>query len=131
MSGDHTRRPTHLGPPERYLIEQWGRMLREAFGRTPYLVGSLARNEPWRDVDVRLILDDHEFDRLTGGDDLRLQALNVAVSIWGQQATGLPIDFQFQPVTAANAESGGQPRHALGILAAARAVRVTTEGEPE
>lgn len=112
---EHNRRGTTLGPPERYLIEQWGRMLREAFGEHAYLVGSVARGEPWRDVDVRFLLDAEEFDRLTGGGDpLRLQALNVAISLWGQHMTGLPIDFQFQEAGAANAEFDGV-RSALGI----------------
>lgn len=116
---EHTRRGTSLGPPERYLIEQWGRMLHEAFGETPYLVGSVARSEPWRDVDVRLLLDADEFEHLTGDDPLRLQALNVAFSLWGQHMTGLPIDFQFQEVNAANDEFDGV-RSALGILAGRR-----------
>ncbi len=123
MSGEQRRRGTSLGPPERYLLEQWGRSVGEAFAgadfNTPFLVGSVLRGEPWRDVDVRLMLEADEFDRLTGGDPLRLQALNVAFSLWGQQATGLPIDFQFQNVDEANAEFDG-PRGALGILAGRR-----------
>ena len=44
---------------------------------------------------------------------VNIRALGVAFSIWGQKATGLPIDFQVQSVTEGNAIEG--KRHALGI----------------
>lgn len=117
MSG---RRGTSLSPPEAYLLNQWARTLAESFAEPdgcwnyPYLVGSVARAEPWRDVDVRLMLTSAEYDRLTYCGQ-RLQALNVAFSLWGQRATGLPIDFQFQDENRANAEFNGV-RIALGLV---------------
>lgn len=124
MATTERRRGSSLSPPEMFLLEQWGRTLYEAFGRPPYLVGSVARAEAWRDVDVRLMLDDDEYAALPA-----VQVLNVAISVWGQRATGLPIDFQFQNTTAINAETAGQPRNALGIRAAARASQDTERGE--
>ena len=83
-------RATSLGPQDIFLLDQWGRQLQEAFGETPYLVGSVARAaDNWRDVDVRML------DSLSAS-SLGRRTLNVALSLWGRQITGLPIDFQFQ-----------------------------------
>lgn len=65
----------------------------EAFKETPYLVGSVARaDRNWRDVDVRMlaVLGLSE-------EPLALRTLNLALSLWGKQVTGLPVDFQMQP----------------------------------
>lgn len=75
------RRSTSLSPPDRSLLEAWGRQLDEAFGELPYLVGSVARAEEWRDVDVRLMLDDDDFLTLVGEDQRRLPALNLSISL--------------------------------------------------
>lgn len=101
------RRATSLGPPEKFLLDQWASTVGEAFGHTPYLVGSVARGEDWRDVDVRVIMGTVLFGELTQNRPDQLAALNVAMSVWGQRATGLPIDFQFQEIEAANAKFDG------------------------
>ena len=108
------RRATSLSPPERFLLDAWGASLYRAFGCWAVLVGSVARAEPWRDVDVRLMLDAIRYEGLTGTDFDQHAALNVAFSLWGQRATGLPIDFQFQETDSANAEHNGR-RIPLGI----------------
>lgn len=111
-AGVSQRRATSLGPPERFLLEQWARTIAEAFGcGFPYLVGSVARDEAWRDVDVRLMMPAEEYAGLIAHD-----LLSAAVSVWGQLATGLPIDFQFQEITAANELYGGKRRIPLGML---------------
>ena len=103
------RRATTLSPQELFVLDQWGRQLHEAFGNTPWLVGSAERGENYRDVDVRM--------QLPWGEDVMspfaVYTLNVAISTWGRLVTGLPIDFQMQ------AEAGfkgydGKPRNALG-----------------
>lgn len=84
-------RATALGPHDIYLLDQWGRQLTEAFGETPYLVGSVVRAErEWRDVDIRM-------PECLGLSGLALRTVNLALSLWGRQVTGLPIDFQMQP----------------------------------
>jgi hypothetical protein len=40
--------------------------------------------------------------------------LTVTISQWMRTRTGLPVDFQFQPATFANARHKGN-RHALGL----------------
>lgn len=107
------RRATSLSPPEFFLLEHWGRTIRMSFGEPPYLVGSVARAEEWRDVDVRLMLSDDRFADLAPN-SRQLIALNVAMSMWGRHVTGLPIDFQFQDTTTTNAEHHGI-RNALGV----------------
>ncbi len=89
------RRATALGPHDIYLLDQWGRQLIEAFHETPYLVGSVARAEDnWRDVDLRMVIP----PGIATSDALMLRTLNLALSLWGRQVTGLPIDFQMQEV---------------------------------
>jgi hypothetical protein len=73
------------------------------FGETPYLVGSAMTRADFRDVDVRLILDDSIFDGHFADERFR-NGLNLAVSLWGESVTRLPIDFQIQRRTDANAE---------------------------
>lgn len=105
------RRATALGPTEVFVLRCWGRDLYDAFGAMPYLVGSVVRDEAWRDVDVRMMLDPDDPLLI---DRVRLTVLSHAVTMWGQRATGLPIDFQFQARDEANAEFKGN-RQALGI----------------
>lgn len=106
-----TRRATSLGPTEMFILRAWGVALRDSFGEMPYLVGSVVRAEPWRDVDVRMMLDP---DDPLLADRHRLITLSHAVTVWGQRVTGLPIDFQFQHRDEANAEHDGR-RHPLGL----------------
>lgn len=100
------------------------RLLVDAFGFGIYLVGSSQERRDYRDVDVRCMLPDDEFDRMfpgavgmgngTGRIDARLLATNLAFSAYLSQQSGLPVDFQFQRTTEANASFGGRPRNPLG-----------------
>lgn len=113
-------RATFLGPAEMLLLQQWGERIGEAFPpHFPYLVGSALHRPDFRDVDVRLMLDDDEFEALTGGDRYRLRCLKLSFTLWGKLVTGLPIDFQFQDTTKANAEYAGR-RNALFVQAERR-----------
>ncbi len=71
----------------------------------------------WRDVDVRLILDDDDFYRRFGSNrsaetNKKLAAITLAFAALGKQMTGLPIDFQIQTMSHANSVYPG-PRSAL------------------
>lgn len=109
-----------VGMPAVLHLNQFGRDIAEAFGTVPFLVGSAARGKTWRDVDVRLMLDDAEFDTLFPGHttpdftDGRWSLLCAAISELGKLRTGLPIDFQIQRTSDANAEHHGV-RQALGL----------------
>lgn len=72
-------------------------------------VGSSLTRPDYRDVDLRCIMPNKEFDQMFHGEqrDAKLKFLNVAISEWIQARTGLPIDFQFQRMTDANDEFKG------------------------
>jgi hypothetical protein len=103
-----------VGAPACQYLEMFAQVVESAFGHGwgVYHVGSSVMSKQWRDVDVRLILDDAEFDALFGeGASERTHgfemipkwcALNMAFSALGERMTGLPIDFQIQPQTWAN-----------------------------
>lgn len=110
-------RATYLHITDLRLLQNWGSTLRSAFAddaghAMPYLVGSALDRPDYRDVDVRLMLDDEAFDRLESL--VSIQAFNLAFSLWGQRATGLPIDFQVQRTTEANEEFQGR-RNPIGM----------------
>jgi len=94
-----------------------------------YLVGSSLRKRDYRDVDVRLILDDAHFDRLFPGAQPGPYMMHsawsltcAAISCWLREQTGLPVDFQIQRMTEANAEysrkDGHGGRYPLGMFRA-------------
>lgn len=109
-----------VGMPAALHLEAFGREINDAFGHLPYLVGSAAVGKHWRDVDVRLILPDDEFDALFPAhtqpphQDGRWGLLCAAISELARQRTGLPVDFQIQRMTYANDRHPGV-RLALGI----------------
>tara|TARA_R110002074_G_scaffold299200_1_gene470683 strand:- start:455 stop:790 length:336 start_codon:yes stop_codon:yes gene_type:complete len=85
-----------------------------------YVVGSVLERADWRDVDVRFIMDDVSFAEMFPDADQHWEfdpkwlLLTVAISKWLSDQTGLPIDFQFQPQTHANARHKGR-RNAVGL----------------
>lgn len=112
-----------VGMPADMYLHEFGSQVWAAFGTPPYHVGSsLTTKSGWRDVDVRLILDDETYAAIGLGAPGRPRqngkwvALCLAFSALGTQMTGLPIDFQIQQQTRANEEYRGE-RSALGIIA--------------
>jgi len=112
-----------VGMPADMYLHEFGSQVWHAFGTPPYQVGSsLTLKSGWRDVDVRLILHDDEYEAWgLGKPNLPRQngkwvALCLAFSALGKQMTGLPIDFQIQQQTRANEEFTGD-RSALGVVA--------------
>lgn len=109
-----------VGMPAALKLNQFGRECFEAFGAEAYLVGSATRSTEWRDVDVRVILPDDEFERQVGALtrprclNLRWNALCLAFAARGREVTGLPIDFQIDQLRDAN-EKYPEVRHALGL----------------
>lgn len=109
------------GMPAALYLEDFGAVIHDAFGEYPYHVGSSLKGKQFRDVDVRLILDDAVYEAMGFGDPARTHmnakwvALVKAFSALGTQMTGLPIDFQIQQQTYANEKNPGEMRSALGI----------------
>lgn len=108
---DLNGRATALSPTEILRLDMWASTLVGLGDYPPCLVGSVLRRRDFRDVDVRLMVDDE--DPILANPD-RLRAINVAMSVWAQQVTGLPVDFQFQSRSAHAAEDG--PMNPLGHL---------------
>lgn len=114
-----------VGMPTTLLLDEFGYHVWAVFGSYPYHVGSSVLGKVWRDVDVRLILPDEEYERMGLGDPKyqhangKWVALTLAFSALGKQITGLPIDFQIQQQTEANttySQSDGCVRSALGCI---------------
>jgi hypothetical protein len=109
--------------PAWILLNEYGRMLHQAFGCYPFLVGSALERKDPRDIDVRIVLDDARYERLVGrlGEcdraGTRWAMLCAAFSALGRQVTGLPIDFQLK-TRASAAPEAAYPRLPFGTTAA-------------
>lgn len=94
-----------LSPRQLFNLDQACKPIAEVFGVPPYLVGSSAAHEKrrYRDVDVRLILVDAQFDQLRSvlGDG-GIAFLGFVIGQYLEGKTNLPIDFQVQRMTEAN-----------------------------
>lgn len=111
------QRGNYLGFHEAETLDSMCGLINKAFGSTCYLVGSATKTKEFRDVDVRLIMADDEFDLLFGNTakpPLWSVVCN-AISVWISDAIKLPVDFQIQKQSRANAIYRGQTRNALGI----------------
>jgi hypothetical protein len=108
-----------VGMPAALYLDEFGSQVWSAFGTPPYLVGSALTNKTYRDVDVRLILDDETYESMGFGDpnhqsqNGKWVSLCMAYSALGKQITGLPIDFQIQQQSLANEQHKGH-RSSIG-----------------
>ena len=115
-----------VGMPQSLNLHRFGAYLNAMFGKHTYHVGSsLEKKDGWRDVDVRVILDDDVWDAMELGDprnphnNAKWVAYCLALSSFGKDLTGLPIDCQLQRQTEANEEFGrekGTSRSFLGLI---------------
>lgn len=107
-----------LATHDLWRLDRACRLIYQAFDEPAYLVGTAGFEgaEGYRDVDVRLILDDEEFDALFAepAGVARWELLSLAIGDHLRVATGLPIDFQIQRWTEAN-EKHPKPRNPLGL----------------
>ncbi len=102
------QRAIYLDVPDVRVLDHWCESLRLSFRREVYLVGSVLQGPDHRDVDVRIMLTDEEMAALP----MHVLDLNMMLSRWGQQATGLPIDCQVQTLAEFTTEGG--PRNPRG-----------------
>ena len=86
-----------------------------AFHHPPYLVGSALTEDTFRDVDVRTILADDEFDVLFATRPDLWGMFCLAVSVYLSDTTGLRVDFQVQRQTEANEKHTGM-RNPLALI---------------
>lgn len=125
-----------LTTTELYHLDQACQVVSRAFrGGPPYLVGSAGignDGSPYRDVDVRLMLDDDEFAEVCPTRE-RWELLCLSVGAYLAARSGLPVDFQIQRAGEANARFSG-PRNPLGLQHAdgrGRAFAGGGDGTPE
>lgn len=116
-------RANWIAAPEYFALNQACVAINAAFnGFGCYLVGSALERRDHRDVDVRYIMDDDEFDAMfrAGGTtrDAYWSLICLSVSVWLREQTGLPVDFQIQRQSDCNADpqNEGKHRDALGIF---------------
>ena len=114
----------NIGAPACFALEMACKVLNDAFDGQCYVVGSVLQRPDWRDVDVRLMMDDAAFSALFPDVadlryghwefDPRWTVMTVSLSAWLRAQTGLPVDFQFQPSSFANQRHKGS-RNAIGM----------------
>lgn len=115
------KRTNWLPAPQAYLLNQMCVIINDAFGDYGcYLVGSALTKREYRDVDVRFIMKDQKYDQLFGTNlpahmNPLWSLLCTSISLFLSTHTGLPVDFQIQQMTRANAENDGE-RHPLGVF---------------
>lgn len=127
MTSDRKRSASYLSVPDFHRLNWACRPIREAFGEPPYLVGSALVRPDFRDIDLRLILDDDVVTRMFGagsfgvhgeGDPAEVRRLlNIALSdlITKMAAPPAPIDFQIQSMTEANVPEHDGMRNPMGM----------------
>lgn len=115
--GDSAARRCYLSTLELHELDEACAPFLSAFGEHPYLVGSVEQRKDFRDVDVRLILADDEYDALFAERKGLWALLSRLGSTYLRARTGLPVDFQVQRQSEANAKFGDlgkTPRNPLG-----------------
>lgn len=115
--GDRKNRASFLSTSQIQALHVACLQVTEALGHHPYLVGSAITYPHWRDVDIRSIIPDDEFDALFGGREQIWGLFSFAVSGLLSAMTGLPVDYQVQRMTQANTNYPDGERHALGFRA--------------
>lgn len=108
-------RMSHLTTAEFALLNDACIPITEAFGSPPYLVGSVAERADYRDVDLRVILTDEDFDHWFDGRVMLWSLVCRAIGHYLRDATGLLIDFQIQRMTEANAKHPTTGRNPMGM----------------
>lgn len=121
-------RGDYLHKDAAFRLVMAARTVREAYPESlgVFLVGSVLERPDYRDVDVRCILRDEDFDALfpgvhereTTGEPWhpRFSLLCFSVTAWLRHMTDLPVDFQFQRMTQANAKYGSRRRNSIGTI---------------
>lgn len=128
------KKASYVGAPAIFILDQACRQINDAYGYCKhamiYQVGSSLERPDWRDVDLRMIMADEDFAREFPDADLdsawemdaKWALLTAAISQHLSRLTGLPVDFQFQAMSFANAHHKG-PRQPMGIRRVSRRFR--------
>lgn len=113
-------RKSCLSTTEFARLEHACSVVAAGLGYPPYLVGSSTESPDYRDIDLRVVMPDEEFDRLFASSKAAAfpgglwGLLCLSVSHYLSAVSGLPIDFQVQRMTEANERFGGKVRNPMG-----------------
>lgn len=110
-----TGRKSHLTTAQFAILNDACIPVTEAFDSPPYLVGSATKTGEYRDVDLRLILTDEDFDHWFGGREMLWSLVCLTIGQYLVSRTGLPIDFQIQRMTEANEKHPTTHRNPMGM----------------
>ena len=112
-------RASYIGMPQHSDLSLACQTIQLAFGDC-YLVGSCLERSDFRDVDVRVIMEDDEFMTMFGTRHPALSPLwnlmCVSISHYLAKQTGLNIDFQIQMRERIKEEDWNKRREPLGIF---------------
>ncbi len=108
-----------FSPRQMFLLDEACKPIAAAFESNPYLVGtalnaSAGGRGEYRDVDVRLMLDDDAYEALRDSGPAVIELLGIVIGQYLATATGLPVDFQIQHAEIANRIHKGS-RNPLGL----------------
>ena len=106
-------RSTYLPLSSLILLDHACHVVNKAFGCHAYLVGTALTRPDYRDVDVRSILSDEEYEALFGSRVTLWPLICLAVSEYLSRASRLPVDYQIQSQSEANTFEG--MRNPLGM----------------
>lgn len=117
-------RSNYVPAPHFYNLNQACLIINKAFaGFGCYLVGSSLKRRDFRDVDVRFIMDDAAYDHMfrshEGYTNPLWSLMCTTISAWLSSQSDLPVDFQIQRMSQANADNpraDGHDRQPLGIF---------------
>ena len=107
-----------IGEPECSNLAIACMVVEEALQERAYLVGSASESREFRDVDVRVMMEDKKFEELFGPTRIRRPFYSlfcVSVSTWLSKMTGLPVDFQVQTRSEMLDEDVKKIKHCLSI----------------
>ena len=101
-----------------FRLRAFGDIVWDALGEHAYMVGSVLERPDYRDVDVRIMLDDADMARIFGENpdwvnNPALRLANMALSALAKELTGLEVDCQLQQQTEANQSWGGRRRDCI------------------
>ena len=122
-TGPEPKSRGYLGGPPYKTLEHALMIVRQAFDAECYLVGSVLRTPDYRDVDVRMIMDDVPFNALFGdvasyGWSPLWSLLTSAISAYLSQMTSLPVDFQIQRRSSVRTSDWNKPREPMCLYLA-------------
>lgn len=116
------RKANYVGAPDMFAIDQAIQPVLMSFPSYGcFLVGSAIARPDFRDIDLRLIMDDADFKSVfpDAGDnwehDPRWLLVVTSIAEHLRKITRLPIDFQIQPITLANKRYPTGERHSIGV----------------